>query len=689
MLHFIRTLKVDILTLFLTLNIISTLCIISITYIENYTAINAFAAEAAARVGIVTNARIEQLGHDAADVLDSSSSVITEEREISNDNTKLIQYALNVINFNHDISAFMIAGVSGNSIIAENLDLTGQSHYFTDPSKPLPAGSRYLVRIIDPTLKPTPERWIYKDINFNTIASENLPTLSIHVKERPWYINAVTTQKIIWTDFYAFSGTQQPGISMSRPIMDKQGKIIAVVGVDLSSLTFANITFFLHTKGETASGKVYITDDQGKILSLRPEEVAKSEINQKAITQGFNQYLKTHKSTFSLAESKARYMFYVNKTPPAFGKNLYVVIAMAYGSAFSRLVHAQLLIVAIAILILVISIFIIIGFAKRISMPISILAYEINKIKKLNFSSTRRIHSYIKEIKLIDASVAALRTALLSFTRYVPKEVVKQLLARGKDITLEGEKKEVTILFTDVEGFTTIVEKTRVETLMSILAEYFDALSKIILNSRGTIDKYIGDSIMAFWGAPVEVSNHCAVACLTALRCQAFLKEFNRKQKSAGNPPFLTRFGINTGTVIVGNVGTLERMNYTMIGDAVNVASRLESLDKVYHIGIMISETVYKKTGKQFLVRPLDKLAVKGKENEIKIYELVASLQTDPATDATPQQIELCSAFTAAYQAFEAKQYAQAKTLFQVILEKFPDDFPTQMLLQRIDEQNP
>jgi adenylate cyclase len=259
-------------------------------------------------------------------------------------------------------------------------------------------------------------------------------------------------------------------------------------------------------------------------------------------------------------------------------------------------------------------------------------------------------------------------------------------MQRGEEITLGGEKREITIFCSDIAGFTTISEAYPTEILTPLLAEYFDALSKIILEAEGTIDKYIGDSIMAFWNAPTEMPDHAMKACLVALRCQALLHKLNQQRKENNQPEFQTRFGINTGMVIVGNVGTTERMNYTVIGDAVNIAFRLQNTSKNYNTHILISEDVYKKVNHQFVVRPLDIVTVKGKKEEIKIYELVALREGEAEILAKPEEIQLCEAFTEAYEAFQQKNIERAKPLFEAIHAQFPDDLPTKLYLDRIRE---
>ena len=284
---------------------------------------------------------------------------------------------------------------------------------------------------------------------------------------------------------------------------------------------------------------------------------------------------------------------------------------------------------------------------------------------------------------MMDASIAALRNGLRSFARYVPRKIVEQLLEKEEEIKLGGEKKEITVLFSDIAGFTTISESHSVEDAMSFLSEYYDPLSKIIIEEQGIIDKYIGDGIMAFWGAPLEIQNPAAHACTAAIRCQSFLKEFNAKRKEKGLPELVTRIAINTGKAIVGNVGTSERMNYTAIGDVVNTAAHLQQVNKIYHTHTIITEETFIQVKDQFLVRPLDIFAPAGKKTKIKIYELVAILNGDAKTRPQSEQVELCNLFTQGFNAFHSGSYGEAKVIFQKIRDKFPSDYPTQFYLER------
>jgi adenylate cyclase len=191
---------------------------------------------------------------------------------------------------------------------------------------------------------------------------------------------------------------------------------------------------------------------------------------------------------------------------------------------------------------------------------------------------------------------------------------------------------------------------------------------------------------MAFWGAPKELNKPWMHACDAALSCQSLLKVLNAKRIAKGNPAFITKFGIDTGMVIVGNIGTSERMNYTAIGDPVNTAARLQSVNATYHTTIIISENVYQYIKEDYLTRPLDVVHVKGKLTTIKIYELIAKNTSDIATCATEPEKILAKDFTAAYSEYELGNMDKAIKLFQELSQKFPEDEPTKIQIKKILE---
>jgi len=211
-----------------------------------------------------------------------------------------------------------------------------------------------------------------------------------------------------------------------------------------------------------------------------------------------------------------------------------------------------------------------------------------------------------------------------AFSKYVSHQVVQKILENPKMLKLGGEKREMTVLFSDIAGFTTISEKSEAEALVEQLNEYLDAMTSIIIDNEGTLDKYIGDAVMAFWNAPLDLDNHAERACLTALAYQEKNAELRKKWESEGKPLFYARIGLNTGPMVVGNIGSHRRFDYTVIGDSVNLGARLEGVNKFFDTSIIISETTFKEAKYAIEARELDRVAVKGKAKPVTIYELQA-----------------------------------------------------------------
>lgn len=259
-----------------------------------------------------------------------------------------------------------------------------------------------------------------------------------------------------------------------------------------------------------------------------------------------------------------------------------------------------------------------------IRRPLNKLRDEILKLKDLDVDEHIDFKSNISEVNdMIDAT-DKVKTGLRSFSKYVPDKVVKQLISQGKDAKIGGEKEHVTILFSDIEGFTSISENNDTQEVVTALNEYFDIYVHCLEENGATVDKFIGDAVMAFWNAPNKVDNHEFVAVKTAMEIVKEIDVLNQKWKSEGKKfIFKTRIGINSGEVIVGNIGSTNRINYTVTGDPVNLASRLEMANKQYNTKILVGENVYNKTKESIDYNYIDTVKVKGKEIYVKVYQPV------------------------------------------------------------------
>jgi adenylate cyclase len=271
-----------------------------------------------------------------------------------------------------------------------------------------------------------------------------------------------------------------------------------------------------------------------------------------------------------------------------------------------------------------------------------------------------------------------MKTSLRSFRKYVPADLVALLMASGQEAELGGERRSLTIYFSDIANFTSISESMDPEKLVDHLGEYLQVLSDQILATGGTVDKYIGDAIMAIWGAPLERPDHALAACTAALRNQQALSELCARWTKEGKPPLQARIGIHTGEAVVGNIGSSNRMNYTVIGDTVNLASRLEGLNKFYGTQILISEATYEHAKAGIVARPLDWVAVKGKQGAVLVYELLGLKgETLPAHD------EMAETFAQALQAYHCRDWTEARRGFEAVLERWPEDAPAREMKRR------
>ena len=243
-----------------------------------------------------------------------------------------------------------------------------------------------------------------------------------------------------------------------------------------------------------------------------------------------------------------------------------------------------------------------------------------------------------------------------------------------------GEQKELSVMFTDIRGFTTLSEGMTPNELVEWLNEYLSAMTDILFRHQGTLDKYIGDAIMAFWGSPYPQGDHAVAACRCGLEMNRRLDELNEKWRAESKKEAAMGVGINTGPVNVGNMGSAKRLSWTVMGDNVNLASRLEGLTKEYRIRTILSEGTYAQVKDQFVCREVDKIRVKGKLQPVTIYELL-----DDAA-AREQYADRLARFDAAMQTYRLQDWPQAAARFAELLTHYPEDGPSQVLLQRVLE---
>jgi class 3 adenylate cyclase len=270
-----------------------------------------------------------------------------------------------------------------------------------------------------------------------------------------------------------------------------------------------------------------------------------------------------------------------------------------------------------------------------------------------------------------------MRTA---FSTYLSEDVVEEIISDPARLQLGGVNRHMTALFSDIKGFTGIAEKLTPNHLVDLLNHYLSTMSDIILEEKGTIDKYQGDSIVSFFGAPLELDDHALRACTAGIVMRRMEKDINRYvlEKGISPSPLLTRIGINTGEMVVGNMGTQKKMNYTIISNAVNLASRLEGVNKVFGTWILAADSTIQETKGKLLTRRLDYVKVVGINEAVRIYEIL-ELKSN-ASDALFEQVYL---FHKALDLFEAHNWKDAEIAFNQVLKLYPNDGPSLLYVDR------
>ena len=304
-----------------------------------------------------------------------------------------------------------------------------------------------------------------------------------------------------------------------------------------------------------------------------------------------------------------------------------------------------------------------------IMAPVGVVFLSYLSISVNNYLIERKERAYIQD----------------SFKMYLSPQVVDQIAGDPGKLQLGGTRRELTILFTDVAGFSTISENLSAEKLVDLLNDYLGDMTDIIMANKGTVDKYEGDLIMAFWGAPIEDPDHAMDACFTALLMNERLINMRAEFKAQGKPPFIAnmdaRIGLNTGDVVVGNMGSSQRFDYTVMGDHVNLASRLEGANKPYGTHIMISEFTYAKVKDHIEVRELDTIRVVGRDEPVTIYEVLAK-----TGEVDEKMGEIASLYQSAMEVYKDRGWNEAQEKFLKILTIDPNDGPSKTYVGRCEK---
>lgn len=324
--------------------------------------------------------------------------------------------------------------------------------------------------------------------------------------------------------------------------------------------------------------------------------------------------------------------------------------------------------------------------SRKLAEPLRDLRELAEETLNLNFTTTSRINSMILEFRELTASFQRAQAAFRNICRFVPEAHVKRTISSGS-ATVFGERRTVSLLMTDVTGFTTMVEQMPPEQLLRDMTEYFDRLNAAILQEKGTIDKYVGDAIFSYWNGVVDEPRHAELCCRAGLRLRRASIHLAKQWQAKGKPPWTTRVGLHCGDVIVGNIGSEKRMDFTVIGNAVNLASRVEGLNKLYGTDILATDEIRRMCEDKFVFRSMDQIRPKGIHAVITIHELMAVRQDrELEPQATPELLDYCRKWEKAQELYRAHGWAAALAAFQALLQERPMDLAAQVYVARCEK---
>ncbi|QDU95154.1 adenylate/guanylate cyclase domain-containing protein [Lignipirellula cremea] len=527
-------------------------------------------------------------------------------------------------------------------------------------------------------------------------------------RSRPYYQTS-TAGEVHWTDPYYFFVTHEAGMTAAykwRDPVDGREKLVAL------DLLLNDLSQFSATRRPSPHGKIFVLHSDGSLIGLpvdprwsSPEELRQrlqqptAQADQRAelataesldlpvVNHAIKEWRRLQGedfSHFSLYEGGETWWAGFRPVPVG-NQQLWIGVVVPERDFLARASRRRNQLLGVLALALLAAVGMTIGLARRYSQPLEALADQSARVRELDLGEAVAVQSPLREVTQLAEANAQMITTLDSFSRYVPVDLVRQLLRRGEVAKIGGRDAELTILFTDIVGFTTIAETMEPSRLTEQMAEYFDVMLTELLAEQATVDKFVGDAIVAFWGAPEADPEQALHAVRAVLRCQTRLAELNAQWIARGWPAMPTCFGLNGGSAVVGNIGAPRRMNYTILGDNVNTASRLEGLNRAYGTGALATAAVVDSAGPRFAWRRIDRVTVKGKSEILEIYEPLGE-----HASLAPQVKARARCYEQAYAAYADRRFPQALE----ILEREPvqaEDPPSQWLAERcrIFQQDP
>jgi adenylate cyclase len=538
------------------------------------------------------------------------------------------------------------------------------------------------------------QTWLFFDGDNRHIGTLTKPSPPYDPRDRGWYRDAMEhPNTVIRTLPYVFAATSQVGMTLAQAL--EHG---GVVGVDIA---VDRLMLYIRSIRANDAHRFVAFDDKGRLLAhFDPKQMFKdpasgetpsielattADVSDPVVREGLQIFSRI--GAYRLADftvAGKAYLATVDRQVARDGGAFFQLYAAPLSDFQGTLADAAGRSIPVALLIFVLSLPAIIYLARSISLPLARLSKEAELIRSFQLDDPIRMRSRVHEVDTLIRSMSGMKGTIREVSKFVPKALVKDILESESQVAVGGETRRVSILFTDVKDFTPIAEGMSPDGLMASMSEYFEDLASLIIETNGTVDKFIGDAIFAFWNAPLAVTRHEHAACMTALKCRAASRRLNARWIDEGLPAWHTRFGIHVGQAVLGNVGSSDRIDYTAVGDNVNIAARLEGLNKYYGSSILASGQIATVCSDEFLFRHVDRSQPKGVGQPLDIFELLGTIEGSDKFRVTPATIKFVEDWDRVYEVYASQDWLRALDALETFADRYPEDVLAGIYLDRI-----
>lgn len=591
------------------------------------------------------------------------------------------------------ISAYVAMAGDGRFFQARRM-LPGQSVH----GEPIPTGSQFARRSVRPQDEGI-ETYVFQGAN-GEILGRSSGSTPYDPRKRRWYQVTQANGALTISDPEFFAALSLVGFTIAAPF-DWEGSTAGVVAIDL---TLDGLSRYLADRTVSPGSIAFVLDAHGNIIANSLERIEFQDNNGRlrlphvtdwadpvaGVAYSQRNRAQSVGQTYFLTHADREYAASLQPISTAQEKawQVFVVVPMDDFNASIKDHNLRMLMIGIAVTVLqVVAIWFL---ARRMATPLEELATCVQSIRELKREPLTGLpQSQIREIAMLTKAVEALDAAIRTFASFVPVGLVRELLQSDQEIVVGGSSRFLTVFFSDIEGFSDLSEAIPAQELLERVSEYLSIATSAVDRAGGTVDKFIGDGVMAFWGAPSITEDHALRACIAANRMCQDIDDLNHRLAQSGRKPLNVRIGIHSDAVVVGNIGSPERLNYTVLGDGVNVAARLETLNKRFGTRVCISHAVYREAGDALCVRPIGEVQVKGRRSRIVIYELMGIFEHGSDLEPSEPVLELSQLSWKAYEALRAGDSESARDLYESILQAYPDDTVARGNLAEIEDHMP